>query len=100
MEHPRGANGSLRQPGKEAVFELMHMGSSVIKLLGRLNVLYLLGLVGLEVFCSFFCPIVAQSLPFLPLMLISMYCAMGLMHQWGSLSWLSMSQMYAVRSSK
>lgn len=100
MEHHGGAKGSYCQSEKEATSGIMYKGSSVIKLLGRLNVLYLLGLVGLEVICSFLCPIVAQSLPFLPLMLTSMYCALGLIHQWGNLCWLSMIEMHAVRSPK
>ncbi len=92
MEQLEGANGSVRQSRNGAQFGAMHIGSSVIKLLGRVNVLYLVGLLGLEVFCSFLCLLFADKLPFLPLMLTSVYCAVGLIHQWGSLCWLSLSQ--------
>ncbi|BDA51372.1 probable dolichyl pyrophosphate Glc1Man9GlcNAc2 alpha-1,3- [Coccomyxa sp. Obi] len=99
LEHNGGATGSSHQSGEGAVSGLMHKGSSVIKLLGWLNVLYLLGLLGLEAFCSFVCPILAQRLPFLPLMLTSIYCAVGLIHQWGSLCWLPISQIHRERLS-
>ncbi|KAF5828993.1 ALG6, ALG8 glycosyltransferase family-domain-containing protein [Dunaliella salina] len=52
-------------------------------LMPPLAVLYLTGIVALELYCSFVHPaLLGAKLPFLPLMLTSMYCALGLGWVW------------------
>ncbi|XP_060219060.1 probable dolichyl pyrophosphate Glc1Man9GlcNAc2 alpha-1,3-glucosyltransferase [Lycium barbarum] len=52
-------------------------------IVGWCGKLYLLGLVAVEIYGQFVHPILfAERLPFLPLMLISIYCAFGMMYSW------------------
>ncbi|XP_049387968.1 probable dolichyl pyrophosphate Glc1Man9GlcNAc2 alpha-1,3-glucosyltransferase [Solanum stenotomum] len=52
-------------------------------ILGWFGRLYLLGLVAVEIYGQFVHPILfAERLPFLPLMMISIYCAFGMMYSW------------------
>ncbi|XP_069496035.1 dolichyl pyrophosphate Glc1Man9GlcNAc2 alpha-1,3-glucosyltransferase isoform X2 [Ambystoma mexicanum] len=53
-------------------------------LLNRLETLYLMGLVPLEVFCEIVYPLThwQQSLPFISLLLTSVYCALGITYAW------------------
>ncbi len=60
---------------------------SLIRLLGGLNCVYLLGLVGVELLSVAVCPLLLPRLPFLPLMLRSVYCAAGLTRDWQFLYW-------------
>ncbi|XP_072957766.1 dolichyl pyrophosphate Glc1Man9GlcNAc2 alpha-1,3-glucosyltransferase [Typha angustifolia] len=53
-------------------------------LIGWIGVSYLLGLVVVELWCQLLHPLIFGSrLPFLPLMLVSLYCAIGMMYSWG-----------------
>jgi hypothetical protein len=54
----------------------------------RMEVLYLLGLLWLEVYCSVLHPYLpaAAALPFMPLMLTSLYCALGMSYAWWRLA--------------
>lgn len=48
-----------------------------------LEKVYLIGFVGVEVWGQFLHPLIlGDRLPFLPLMLISFYCALGMMYSW------------------
>jgi hypothetical protein len=49
---------------------------------GKLRRLYLFGLIFLQIFSSIIQPIFFKSWQFLPLMLISVYCALGMMYSW------------------
>ncbi|KAF7237898.1 putative dolichyl pyrophosphate Glc1Man9GlcNAc2 alpha-1,3-glucosyltransferase [Varanus komodoensis] len=53
-------------------------------LLTWLETTYLMGLIPLEIFCEIVFPFVAwlQKFPFLPLLLTSVYCALGIMYAW------------------
>ncbi|KAJ8573422.1 hypothetical protein K7X08_009933 [Anisodus acutangulus] len=52
-------------------------------IVGWFGKLYLLGLLAVEIYGQFVHPILfAERLPFLPLMLISIYCAFGMMYSW------------------
>lgn len=52
-------------------------------IVGWFGKLYLLGLVAVEIYGQFVHPIIfAERLPFLPLMMISIYCAFGMMYSW------------------
>ncbi|KAL5973715.1 hypothetical protein ACLOJK_030371 [Asimina triloba] len=52
-------------------------------LIGWIEVIYLLGMVGVEIWGQFLHPyFFHDKLPFLPLMLISIYCAMGMIYSW------------------
>ncbi|XP_078514622.1 dolichyl pyrophosphate Glc1Man9GlcNAc2 alpha-1,3-glucosyltransferase [Lissotriton helveticus] len=57
---------------------------SVGPLLNHLEKLYLLGLVPLEIFCEIVYPLTPwkQTLPFIPLLLTSVYCALGVTYAW------------------
>ncbi|XP_070033114.1 dolichyl pyrophosphate Glc1Man9GlcNAc2 alpha-1,3-glucosyltransferase isoform X1 [Nicotiana tomentosiformis] len=51
--------------------------------IGRFGKLYLLGLLAVEIYGQLVHPILfTERLPFLPLMLISIYCAFGMMYSW------------------
>lgn len=51
--------------------------------IGGFELCYLLGIVGVEVWGQFLHPyIFGTRLPFLPLMLVSIYCAFGMMYSW------------------
>nr|XP_014354061.1 PREDICTED: probable dolichyl pyrophosphate Glc1Man9GlcNAc2 alpha-1,3-glucosyltransferase [Latimeria chalumnae] len=54
------------------------------KLLSWLEALYLIGLVPLEFFCEIVYPLThwQTTLPFIPLLLSSVYCALGIMYSW------------------
>ncbi|XP_058104153.1 probable dolichyl pyrophosphate Glc1Man9GlcNAc2 alpha-1,3-glucosyltransferase [Magnolia sinica] len=53
------------------------------KLIGCIGVVYLLGMVGVEIWGQLLHPyIFSNKLPFLPLMLVSIYCALGMMYSW------------------
>ncbi|XP_072257500.1 dolichyl pyrophosphate Glc1Man9GlcNAc2 alpha-1,3-glucosyltransferase [Pyxicephalus adspersus] len=54
------------------------------RLLGCMETLYLLGLVPLELLCEIIYPLTSwqQQLPFVPLMLTSVYCALGVGYSW------------------
>jgi alpha-1,3-glucosyltransferase len=64
---------------------------TVLRLLGGpLGVAYLLGLSGVEVYCAALHPAVGllrERLPFVPLMLTSSYCALGVIAVWAELAW-------------
>lgn len=48
---------------------------------------YLYGLVPLEVYCSMLHPLLLHgALPFVPLMLTSVYCALGMVYAWGRMA--------------
>ncbi|XP_015066006.1 probable dolichyl pyrophosphate Glc1Man9GlcNAc2 alpha-1,3-glucosyltransferase [Solanum pennellii] len=52
-------------------------------IVGWFGKLYLLGLVAVEIYGQFVHPIIfAERLPFMPLMMISIYCAFGMMYSW------------------
>ena len=52
-------------------------------LLRPLERAYLLGLVPLEVYCTWAHPVLLRgALPFLPLMLTSLYCSLGMVYLW------------------
>ncbi|MCD9641157.1 hypothetical protein HAX54_027103 [Datura stramonium] len=52
-------------------------------IIGWFGKLYLLGLLAVEIYGQFVHPILfAERLPFLPLMMISIYCAFGMMYSW------------------
>nr|XP_020666608.1 probable dolichyl pyrophosphate Glc1Man9GlcNAc2 alpha-1,3-glucosyltransferase [Pogona vitticeps] len=53
-------------------------------LLNWLETIYLTGLIPLEIFCEIVFPFTAwmPKFPFLPLMLTSVYCALGIMYAW------------------
>lgn len=52
-------------------------------IIGWFGKLYLLGLLAVEIYGQFVHPILfAEKLPFLPLMMISIYCALGMMYSW------------------
>ncbi|XP_078246328.1 dolichyl pyrophosphate Glc1Man9GlcNAc2 alpha-1,3-glucosyltransferase isoform X2 [Pogona vitticeps] len=53
-------------------------------LLNWLETIYLTGLIPLEIFCEIIFPFTAwmPKFPFLPLMLTSVYCALGIMYAW------------------
>ncbi|KAK4738478.1 hypothetical protein R3W88_002175 [Solanum pinnatisectum] len=52
-------------------------------IVGWFGKLYLLGLVAVEIYGQFVHPILfAKRLPFLPLMMICIYCAFGMMYSW------------------
>jgi hypothetical protein len=67
---------------------------SIMELLGWQRLVYLAGLVGVEVFCALFCPLLIPKLPFLPLMLTSVYCAAGQMSIWWQMCWLAVRLMH------
>lgn len=51
--------------------------------IGKFGTIYLLGLLGVELWGQLLHPYIFGSrLPFLPLMLISIYCAAGMMYSW------------------
>lgn len=52
-------------------------------IVGSFGKLYLLGLLAVEIYGQFVHPILfAERLPFLPLMMISICCAFGMMYSW------------------
>ncbi|CAH2225638.1 probable dolichyl pyrophosphate Glc1Man9 c2 alpha-1,3-glucosyltransferase [Pelobates cultripes] len=53
-------------------------------LLGSLETIYLCGLIPLEIFCEIVFPLTSwqQKLPFFPLLLTSVYCAVGVSYAW------------------
>jgi alpha-1,3-glucosyltransferase len=54
--------------------------------LSRCQLLYLVGFVPLELYCSFaHAHLLRQRLPFLPLMLTSVYCAAAIVALWGAM---------------
>ncbi|GAB4862007.1 hypothetical protein Ancab_037261 [Ancistrocladus abbreviatus] len=61
--------------------------------IGWIERAYLLGLVAVEIWGQFLHPVfLKDKLPFLPLMLISVYCAFGMMYSWiWQLKWIVMS---------
>lgn len=55
---------------------------------------YLLGLVGIQMYTSTMHPVLfgANRLEFLPLLLTSVYCAMGIMYGWAMAMYAYLSQ--------
>ncbi|XP_077235187.1 ALG6, ALG8 glycosyltransferase family [Tasmannia lanceolata] len=52
-------------------------------LIGWCGIIYLLGMLGVEIWAQFLHPcIFGDRLPFLPLMIVSIYCALGMMYSW------------------
>jgi alpha-1,3-glucosyltransferase len=55
-----------------------------LPLLNSLESIYIVGLIPLEVWNSAIFPLlgISEKLPFLPLMLISVYCSFGVIYSW------------------
>ncbi|KAE8712497.1 putative dolichyl pyrophosphate Glc1Man9GlcNAc2 alpha-1,3-glucosyltransferase [Hibiscus syriacus] len=69
---PKNSKGSSRTSAVEQWFKLGWVAKS-----------YLLGVVVVEIWGQFLHPyLLGDKLPFLPLMLISMYCAIGILYSW------------------
>ena len=61
----------------------VQLPKETLKLLGRWEQAYLGGLVMIEVYNQCIHPLLFKaSLPFVPLMLISIYCALGMLYFW------------------
>ncbi|XP_068650951.1 dolichyl pyrophosphate Glc1Man9GlcNAc2 alpha-1,3-glucosyltransferase [Aristolochia californica] len=58
--------------------------------IGCVEIIYLMGLLCIEIWCQFLhLYIFGDKLPFLPLMLVSIYCALGMLYSWiWQLHWL------------
>lgn len=59
----------------------------------HLESLYLLGLLPLELYCSIVHSSLGltEKLPFLPLLLTSVYCALGVTYSWLKFYWIMLS---------
>eukprot|EP00195_Chlamydomonas_chlamydogama_P007494 CAMPEP_0202906896 /NCGR_PEP_ID=MMETSP1392-20130828/40643_1 /ASSEMBLY_ACC=CAM_ASM_000868 /TAXON_ID=225041 /ORGANISM="Chlamydomonas chlamydogama, Strain SAG 11-48b" /LENGTH=229 /DNA_ID=CAMNT_0049595579 /DNA_START=8 /DNA_END=697 /DNA_ORIENTATION=- len=63
-------------------------GSKRRSLMTAYEKLYVLGFIPLELYCSFVHPVLlGQMLPFVPLMLTSVYCALGVSTVWLRMAW-------------
>ena len=65
-----------------------------MELLGWQRLIYLSGMVGVEVFYALICPLLILKLPFLPLMVTSGYCAAGQMSNWWQMCWHAVRLMH------
>ena len=82
-----GSNGGAKRRGKGGKGG---KGGGGGPLLSRLERAYLWGLVPLELATSWVLPpLLGERLPFLPLMAVSLYCALGMLHAWRRLAALS-----------
>ncbi|XP_043928635.1 probable dolichyl pyrophosphate Glc1Man9GlcNAc2 alpha-1,3-glucosyltransferase isoform X2 [Protopterus annectens] len=72
------------------------------RLLSWLEVLYLCGLIPLGIFCELFYPLTPwkERFPFLPLLLTSVYCALGVMQSWLKLYILLLNESATVKPKK
>jgi len=64
--------------------------------------LYLAGLLPLEVFTGLLHPVLglSRSLPFLPLLLTSLYCAVGVTYCWLKFYWIFLFQDLTAKAGK
>ncbi|XP_069134127.1 dolichyl pyrophosphate Glc1Man9GlcNAc2 alpha-1,3-glucosyltransferase-like [Argopecten irradians] len=69
-----------------------------LPLLSKLESVYVLGIVPLELFNSLGHPLLFRRLPFLPLMLTSVYCAIGVTYCWLKFYWLTFQEKYHAKS--
>ncbi|KAF5732837.1 dolichyl pyrophosphate Glc1Man9GlcNAc2 alpha-1 3-glucosyltransferase [Tripterygium wilfordii] len=83
------ADGKLEVPAKEHVDELEFKGSSDAHSdergfgIGWIGKSYLLGILVVELWGQFLQPyLLGDKLPFLPLVMTSIYCALGMMYSW------------------
>lgn len=61
----------------------IYTGKHESHLIGCVGAAYLLGILGVEIWASFIHKyIFGDNLPFLPLMLVSTYCSLGMMYSW------------------
>jgi hypothetical protein len=87
-EHPEeGAHASAAAaatPAASARAEGRSQGKapSMVDFLGGLNVAYFGGMAALEAYCLLLHPLLLPQLQFLPLLLTSVYCALGLTKDW------------------
>lgn len=70
--------------GKEVAKETkLHQGNPNGGLIGGLDFVYLIGMFGVEVWGQFLHSyFMGDKLPFFPLMLISVYCSLGMSYSW------------------
>lgn len=75
----------LHRVAKAEVSENLEMMRITEPPFGNLRKVYLFGIILLELFSSILQPLLIPRWEFLPLMTISVYCALGMMYSWGQL---------------
>jgi alpha-1,3-glucosyltransferase len=78
----KGRPVTPQRPGQKGEEEATVVGES--RLMGRVETLYVLGFIGLQLFYSVGAQVLGleRKLPFLPLLLTSVYCAVGVIYSW------------------